>query len=136
MYLLTLHASIIPRFPLPTSNYQFIVCIYGSASFLPSDAASFCPQDIVAGDMSKRDLWEQKGGPKTSSTVKVRLGKAADAGGGSSGWAGRAAVSLRGSHLGPGPPSRQSTPSGKRYKFVAAGHGKYEKVLVDEGSAP
>lgn len=102
----------------------------------PSDAASFCPQDIVAGDMSKRDLWEQKGGPKTSSTVKVRLGKAADAGGGSSGWAGRAAVSLRGSHLGPGPPSRQSTPSGKRYKFVAAGHGKYEKVLVDEGSAP
>ncbi|XP_027815848.1 lymphocyte-specific protein 1 isoform X5 [Ovis aries] len=56
-------------------------------------------KDIVAGDMSRRDLWEQKGGPKTSSTVK-------------------------------------STPSGKRYKFVAAGHGKYEKVLVDEGSAP
>ena len=100
-----------------------------------SDAASFCPKDIVAGDMSKRDLWEQKGGPKTSSTVKVRR-KAADAGGESSGWAGRAAVSLHGSHLGPGPSSWQSTPSGKRYKFVAAGHGKYEKVLVDEGSAP
>ncbi|NP_001399601.1 lymphocyte-specific protein 1 isoform 8 [Mus musculus] len=33
-------------------------------------------------------------------------------------------------------PSCQSTPSGKRYKFVATGHGKYEKVLVDEGSAP
>lgn len=56
-------------------------------------------QDIVAGDMSKKSLWEQKGGSKTSSTIK-------------------------------------STPSGKRYKFVATGHGKYEKVLVDEGSAP
>lgn len=57
-------------------------------------------KDIVAGDMSKKSLWEQKGGSKTSSTVK------------------------------------QSTPSGKRYKFVATGHGKYEKVLVDEGSGP
>ncbi|XP_049748842.1 lymphocyte-specific protein 1 isoform X4 [Elephas maximus indicus] len=56
-------------------------------------------KDIVAGDMSKRSLWEQRGGSKTSSTVK-------------------------------------STPSGKRYKFVATGHGKYEKVLVDEGAAP
>ncbi|XP_012507501.1 PREDICTED: lymphocyte-specific protein 1 isoform X2 [Propithecus coquereli] len=56
-------------------------------------------KDIVAGDMSKKSLWEQKGGSKTSSTVK-------------------------------------STPSGKRYKFVATGHGKYEKVLVDGGSAP
>ncbi|XP_055271189.1 lymphocyte-specific protein 1 isoform X2 [Moschus berezovskii] len=27
-------------------------------------------KDIVAGDMSRRDLWEQKGGPKASSTVK------------------------------------------------------------------
>ncbi|XP_040495597.1 lymphocyte-specific protein 1 isoform X8 [Ursus maritimus] len=53
-------------------------------------------KDIVAGDMSKKSLWEQKGGSKTSSTIK------------------------------------QSTPSGKRYKFVATGHGKYEKVLVDE----
>ncbi|XP_068964725.1 lymphocyte-specific protein 1 isoform X2 [Petaurus breviceps papuanus] len=26
----------------------------------------------------------------------------------------------------------KSTPSGKRYKFVATGHGKYEKVLIDE----
>ncbi|XP_045626668.1 lymphocyte-specific protein 1 isoform X3 [Ursus americanus] len=52
-------------------------------------------KDIVAGDMSKKSLWEQKGGSKTSSTIK-------------------------------------STPSGKRYKFVATGHGKYEKVLVDE----
>ncbi|EFB20032.1 hypothetical protein PANDA_008877, partial [Ailuropoda melanoleuca] len=51
-------------------------------------------KDIVAGDMSKKSLWEQKGGSKTSSTIK-------------------------------------STPSGKRYKFVATGHGKYEKVLVD-----
>uniref|UniRef100_H0XJE7 Lymphocyte specific protein 1 n=1 Tax=Otolemur garnettii TaxID=30611 RepID=H0XJE7_OTOGA len=58
----------------------------------------FC-KDIVAGDMSKKSLWEQKGGSKTSSTVK-------------------------------------STPSGKRYKFVATGHGKYEKVLVDGGSVP
>ncbi|VFV40841.1 lymphocyte-specific protein 1-like [Lynx pardinus] len=56
-------------------------------------------KDIVAGDMSKKSLWEQKGGSKTSSTIK-------------------------------------STPSGKRYKFVATGHGKYEKVLVDEGSVP
>ncbi|CAH6793389.1 lymphocyte-specific protein 1 isoform X2 [Phodopus roborovskii] len=56
-------------------------------------------QDIVAGDMSKKSLWEQKGGSKISSTIK-------------------------------------STPSGKRYKFVATGHGKYEKVLMDEGSAP
>ncbi|KAM5248477.1 lymphocyte-specific protein 1 [Ctenodactylus gundi] len=56
-------------------------------------------KDIVAGDMSKKSLWEKKGGSKTSSTIK-------------------------------------STPSGKRYKFVATGHGKYEKVLVDEGSAP
>ncbi|XP_043437963.1 lymphocyte-specific protein 1 isoform X5 [Prionailurus bengalensis] len=57
-------------------------------------------KDIVAGDMSKKSLWEQKGGSKTSSTIK------------------------------------QSTPSGKRYKFVATGHGKYEKMLVDEGSVP
>ncbi|XP_036076879.1 lymphocyte-specific protein 1 isoform X1 [Rousettus aegyptiacus] len=56
-------------------------------------------KDIVAGDMSKKSLWEQKGGSKTASTIK-------------------------------------STPSGKRYKFVATGHGKYEKVLMDEGSAP
>ncbi|XP_036618103.1 lymphocyte-specific protein 1 isoform X2 [Trichosurus vulpecula] len=26
----------------------------------------------------------------------------------------------------------KSTPAGKRYKFVATGHGKYEKVLIDE----
>lgn len=32
--------------------------------------------------------------------------------------------------------SQQSTPSGKRYKFVATGHGKYEKVLMGEGSEP
>ncbi|XP_031244769.1 lymphocyte-specific protein 1 isoform X1 [Mastomys coucha] len=66
-----------------------------------SQSASKTPscQDIVAGDMSKKSLWEQKGGSKISSTIK-------------------------------------STPSGKRYKFVATGHGKYEKVLVDEGSAP
>ncbi|XP_045872102.1 lymphocyte-specific protein 1 isoform X2 [Meles meles] len=56
-------------------------------------------KDIVAGDMSKKSLWEQKGGSKPPSTMK-------------------------------------STPSGKRYKFVATGHGKYEKVLVDEGSGP
>ncbi|XP_013369622.1 PREDICTED: lymphocyte-specific protein 1 isoform X3 [Chinchilla lanigera] len=56
-------------------------------------------KDIVAGDLSKKSLWEKKGEPKTSSTVK-------------------------------------STPSGKRYKFVATGHGKYEKVLLDDSSAP
>ncbi|XP_016072020.1 PREDICTED: lymphocyte-specific protein 1 [Miniopterus natalensis] len=64
-----------------------------------SAARSPSCKDIVAGDMSKKSLWEQKGGSKTSSTIK-------------------------------------STPSGKRYKFVATGHGKYEKVLMDEGSAP
>nr|XP_031304275.1 lymphocyte-specific protein 1 isoform X5 [Camelus dromedarius] len=64
-----------------------------------SAAKSPSCKDIVAGDMSKKSLWEQKGSSKTSSTVK-------------------------------------STPSGKRYKFVATGHGKYEKVLVDEGPAP
>ncbi|XP_014388602.1 PREDICTED: lymphocyte-specific protein 1 isoform X3 [Myotis brandtii] len=64
-----------------------------------SAAKSPSCKDIVAGDMSKKSLWEQKGGSKTSSTIK-------------------------------------STPSGKRYKFVATGHGKYEKVLMDEGSAP
>ncbi|XP_048216031.1 lymphocyte-specific protein 1 [Perognathus longimembris pacificus] len=56
-------------------------------------------KDIVAGDMSKRSLWEGSGGGKTSSTIK-------------------------------------STPAGRRYRFVAAGHGKYEKVFVDEDSAP
>ncbi|XP_068411093.1 lymphocyte-specific protein 1 isoform X2 [Eschrichtius robustus] len=64
-----------------------------------SSAKSPSCKDIVAGDMSKRSLWEQKGGPKASAVLK-------------------------------------STPSAKRYKFVATGHGKYEKVLVDEGSAP
>ncbi|KAM9079391.1 lymphocyte-specific protein 1 isoform 2-T2 [Megaptera novaeangliae] len=64
-----------------------------------SSAKSPSCKDIVAGDMSKRSLWEQKGGPKSSAALK-------------------------------------STPSAKRYKFVATGHGKYEKVLVDEGSAP
>lgn len=56
-------------------------------------------KDIVAGDMSKKNLWEQKGDSKTPAAAK-------------------------------------STPSGKRYKFVATGHGKYEKVLMDEGSEP
>ncbi|KAJ8249109.1 hypothetical protein GJAV_G00231260 [Gymnothorax javanicus] len=27
----------------------------------------------------------------------------------------------------------KGTPSGKRYKFVVTGHGKYEKILVDDG---
>lgn len=26
----------------------------------------------------------------------------------------------------------QSTPSGKKYKFVATGHGQYKKVLIDD----
>lgn len=64
-----------------------------------SAAKSPSCKDIMAGDMSKKSLWEHKGDSKTSSTVK-------------------------------------STPSGKRYKFVATGHGKYEKVLMDEGSGP
>nr|XP_045001158.1 lymphocyte-specific protein 1 isoform X2 [Jaculus jaculus] len=56
-------------------------------------------KDIVAGDMSKKSLWEQRGDAKASPTIK-------------------------------------STPSGKKFKYVATGHGKYEKVLVDEGSTP
>lgn len=35
------------------------------------DPALCPPQDIEAGDMSKKSLWEQKGGSKTSSTIKV-----------------------------------------------------------------
>lgn len=54
-------------------------------------------KDIVAGDMSRKVLWERRG----AETTVV-----------------------------------QSAPSGKRYKFVATGHGKYEKVLVDENSGP
>lgn len=65
----------------------------------PSSAKSPSCKDIVAGDMSKKSLWEQRGGSKTAASVKT-------------------------------------TPSGKRYKFVATGHGKYEKVLVDEGPVP
>lgn len=61
-----------------------------------AQSASRAPacKDIVAGDLSKKVLWEQKGAPPAPSTAK-------------------------------------STLSGKRYKFVATGHGKYEKVLVD-----
>lgn len=28
----------------------------------------------------------------------------------------------------------QSTPSGKKYKFVATGHGQYKKVLIDDAA--
>ncbi|KAG8513861.1 Lymphocyte-specific protein 1 [Galemys pyrenaicus] len=56
-------------------------------------------KDIVAGDMSKKGLWEQQAASTAPSTTK-------------------------------------GTPSGKRFKFVATGHGKYEKVPVDVASAP
>ncbi|XP_054426646.1 lymphocyte-specific protein 1 [Pteronotus mesoamericanus] len=56
-------------------------------------------KDIVAGDMSKKNFWEQRGDTKSPPTIK-------------------------------------STPAGKRYKFVATGHGKYEKVPMDEGAEP
>lgn len=39
--------------------------------YLSCDRPCVCPQDIVAGDMSKKSLWEQKGGSKISSTIKV-----------------------------------------------------------------
>uniref|UniRef100_A0A8C9HXE2 Uncharacterized protein n=1 Tax=Piliocolobus tephrosceles TaxID=591936 RepID=A0A8C9HXE2_9PRIM len=55
---------------------------------------------LVLQDMSKKSLWEQKGGSKTSSTIKC------------------------------------STPSEKRYTFVATRHGKNEKVLVEGDLAP
>uniref|UniRef100_A0A8D2GES1 Uncharacterized protein n=1 Tax=Theropithecus gelada TaxID=9565 RepID=A0A8D2GES1_THEGE len=64
------------------------------------DISYCCCRDIVAGDMSKKSLWEQKGGSKTSSTIKC------------------------------------STPSEKRYTFVATRHGKNEKVLVEGDLAP
>uniref|UniRef100_A0A2I3RT85 Uncharacterized protein n=1 Tax=Pan troglodytes TaxID=9598 RepID=A0A2I3RT85_PANTR len=54
---------------------------------IQSEAKTLSCKDIVAGDMSKKSLCEQKGGSKNSSTIK-------------------------------------STPSGKRYKFVATGHWK------------
>lgn len=89
-----------PSIELPSKAVASTKSRWETGEVQAQSAAKSTPcKDIVAGDMSRRDLWEQKGGPKTSSTVK-------------------------------------STPSGKRYKFVAAGHGKYEKVLVDEGSAP
>uniref|UniRef100_A0A8B9RR67 Lymphocyte-specific protein 1 n=1 Tax=Accipiter nisus TaxID=211598 RepID=A0A8B9RR67_9AVES len=28
----------------------------------------------------------------------------------------------------------KSTPSGKKYKFVATGHGQYKKVLIDDAA--
>lgn len=81
-------------------------------------------QDIVAGDMSLKQLWEVNSSPAgTRPAGKVQ------------GWAWGGT---------PGPPTLgyaslcplpcQVTPSGKRYKFVATGHGKYEKVLVDQDS--
>lgn len=70
----------------------------GEVQTLSSAKTPSC-KDIVAGDMSKKSLWEQRGDSRTSSSLKA-------------------------------------TPSGKRYKFVATGHGKYEKVLVDEGPVP
>uniref|UniRef100_A0A2K6SHN8 Lymphocyte specific protein 1 n=1 Tax=Saimiri boliviensis boliviensis TaxID=39432 RepID=A0A2K6SHN8_SAIBB len=109
-------------------------------------------KDIVAGDMSKKSLWEQKGGSKTSSTIKVeptcgwcRQGGCRRAGqrGAVLCASGRAFQRRRQPHLPsvalaftPGLLPQQSTPSGKRYKFVATGHGKYEKVLVEGGPAP
>ncbi|XP_065794097.1 lymphocyte-specific protein 1 isoform X6 [Muntiacus reevesi] len=90
-----------PSIELPSMAVASTKSRWETGEVQAQSAAKSAPcKDIVAGDMSRRDLWEQKGGPKTSSTVK------------------------------------QSTPSGKRYKFVATGHGKYEKVLVDEGPAP
>ncbi|KAM4850666.1 LOW QUALITY PROTEIN: lymphocyte-specific protein 1 [Urocitellus parryii] len=70
----------------------------GEMQTLSSAKTPSC-KDIVAGDMSKKSLWELRADPTPSSSTKA-------------------------------------TPSGKRYKFVATGHGKYEKVLVDEGPVP
>ncbi|CAK6449876.1 unnamed protein product [Pipistrellus nathusii] len=89
-----------PSIELPSMAVASTKSLWESGE-VQAQAAAKSPscKDIVAGDMSKKSLWEHKGGSKTSSTVK-------------------------------------STPSGKRYKFVATGHGKYEKVLMDEGSGP
>nr|XP_020142008.1 lymphocyte-specific protein 1 isoform X1 [Microcebus murinus] len=90
-----------PSVELPSMAVASTKSLWETGEVQAQSAAAKTPscKDIVAGDMSKKSLWEQKGGSKTSSTVK-------------------------------------STPSGKRYKFVATGHGKYEKVLVDGGPAP
>ncbi|KAM8818932.1 lymphocyte-specific protein 1 [Rhynchonycteris naso] len=89
-----------PSIELPSMAVASTKSLWETGEVQAQSAAKAPPcKDIVAGDMSMKDLWEQKGGSKMSSTIK-------------------------------------STASGKRYKFVATGHGKYEKVLLDEGSAP
>ncbi|OWK17256.1 TNNT3 [Cervus elaphus hippelaphus] len=87
-----------PSIELPSMAVASTKSRWETGEVQAQSAAKSAPcKDIVAGDMSRRDLWEQKGGPKTSSTVK-------------------------------------STPSGKRYKFVATGHGKYEKLSQEQGT--
>ncbi|XP_043828408.1 lymphocyte-specific protein 1 isoform X6 [Dromiciops gliroides] len=86
-----------PSVEMPSMTVANSKNLWETGELLAQSSAKSTPcKDIVAGDMSKRSFWEDKGGSKTSSTIK-------------------------------------STPSGKRYKFVATGHGKYEKVLIDEG---
>lgn len=64
----------------------------------PAEPRTSVCKDIVAGDMSLKQLWEANSSPAGTR------------------------------------PAGKVTPSGKRYKFVATGHGKYEKVPVDQDS--
>ncbi|XP_037373265.1 lymphocyte-specific protein 1 isoform X2 [Talpa occidentalis] len=86
---------------LPSMAVANTKSLWESGEVQAQSAAKSAPcKDVVAGDMSKKGLWEQKGAPAASSTMK-------------------------------------STPSsGKKFRFVATGHGKYEKVPVDTASAP
>lgn len=84
-----------PSIELPSMAVASTKSLWESGEVQAQSASRPPPcKDIVAGDLSKKGLWEQKGAPPASSTAKT-------------------------------------TPSGKRYKFVATGHGKYEKVPVD-----
>uniref|UniRef100_A0A8C2QXV6 Lymphocyte specific protein 1 n=1 Tax=Capra hircus TaxID=9925 RepID=A0A8C2QXV6_CAPHI len=61
-----------PSIELPSKAVASTKSRWETGEVQAQSAAKSTPcKDIVAGDMSRRDLWEQKGGPKTSSTVKL-----------------------------------------------------------------
>ncbi|XP_058858921.1 non-muscle caldesmon isoform X2 [Acipenser ruthenus] len=93
----------------------------GSSKNTPSK-----PSDVMAGDvLNKKNIWENK----IDSTPSANKGAALKVS-----WTrtpdfelfqtnGSLATSLDGI---------ESTPSGKRYKFIVSGHGKYEKVPISD----
>ncbi|VCX20147.1 unnamed protein product, partial [Gulo gulo] len=98
----------------------------GRASKLTRQPSIELPSTAVASTKSR---WET-GEAQAPRTAQAPSCKDTVAGGGSK-------KNLWGQKGGSKAPSTMtSTPSGKRYKFVATGHGRYEKVLVDEGSGP